>query len=347
MAGKEQVEADDPHWPLFQARFSTALARLSKLNRGCTFCTQGQCQRQFAMEVQQIRRWRAKFHALPDSKVKDRELSWIFWRSGPGSGRADGVAPAGQPVRIDTSSSGEEEVDEQAVLAPHSVEPKCRSAAPKGKARPAAKVGSRAAKAEAKAQAATKAKAKAATKAKAKATTKAKAKAKPAALPPRIDTSSSEAESTGRINTSPSPSGDSDLDIVPAGAAAGPAEAAPAQLRRPYNAGRPRQPKHMVKFLGKPVCFQAARDLVGVGWAHLYRLKDGRIDGRSDGTKRAKGPLGLAPQATAMPSVLRFLWQLYHSVGEGMPDKFAFERPGLSGSCHALPCWVLSCMWNC
>ena len=156
-----------------------------------------------------------------------------------------------------------------------------------------------------------------------------KAKAKPqgkVTFPQRIDTSPS--PSDGRINTSPSPSTDSDLDIVAVGPAVGPAPAASAPARcprRPYNAGKSRQAGFYMEFLGKQVCFQAARGFIGVGLSRLYRIKDGLTDGRSDGTKKARG----TNAAPMMASVLQFLWQLYHSVGEGMPDKFSFERPCL------------------
>lgn len=334
MAGQQLDVPDDPRWPAFQAKFPRVLEWLAKRGRGCSFC-QGECQQQYGPNLQQVRQWRAEFHALPSSH-KDRELSWMFWHAGPGGGRADDASSA-VALRVDTSSSGEEESTK---LAPHSAEPAAQALA-KAKAKVKSRADSKA-KAKAKVKAGSMATAKTEVKAvsKAKATGKAKAKGKPSTLPPRLETSSSEADSGGRVNTSPSPSpsNDSDLDVAAfraTAAAAGPTVATPAQPRRPYNAGRPRQPKLFVSFLGKALCFQAARDFVGVGLSHLYRLKDGLADGRSDGAKRAKGPLGLAPQATKLPSVLRFLWQLYHSVGEGMPDKFIFERPGLDMREHS------------
>ena len=204
---------------------------------------------------------------------------------------------AGQVDRFVTSSS---DVEVAAGLPSHAVAkavPKVAKAKPKAKAKPHAA-------------------------AKARPRTRAKA-----TLPQRIDASPS--PSNGRIDTSPSPSSDSDLDIVDAGAAAGLvcAASAPARCpRRPYNAGRPRQPSFFMEFLGKQVCFQAARDFIGVGVGRLYRLKDAHSDGRSDGARRPRGAVA-APMSA---SVLQFLWQMYHSVGEGMPDKFSFERPGLS-----------------
>ena len=302
MARAEHVELpEDPGWPGFKHKFATHLRRLAMSSRGCTFCKRGVCQLQFAGGELTIRRWRAEFHAITDSQVQDRELCWLFWRSAPGAGRAESTA-AGQVARCDTSGSDMETGLPSCVVA---------------------KAGPKAAKATPKAKVKAKPKAKATPQAKVK--TKAKTQAQ-VTFRQRIDTSPS--PSDGRINTSPSPSSDSDLDIVAVGAAVGPAPAVSASapcLRRPYNAGRARQASFYMEFLGKQVCFQAARDFIGVGLSRLYRIKDGHSDGRSDGTKRARG----TNTAPMMASVLQFLWQLYHSVGEGMPDKFSFERPGL------------------
>lgn len=351
MAGQQGNEPPaDPRWPAFQARFSEALRTLAKYNKGCMHC-QGNCQRQFAKDLLQLRAWRAEFHALPSAEAKDHELSWMFWHAAPGAGRADNNVHSAASARVDTSSSGEEPVPNRAEPAASSAQQAgCRAAAAKAQAKvaqakdakdpkapPKAKDAKH--KAQAKAAKAKAAKAQAAKAQAAKATAETTARSRPCKLPPpRLDTSSSEASPPGRIDTSPSPSSDSDLDVVAVGAAAaaGPAAARPARTarRRLYNAGRPRQLTGGVKFLGKSVCFQAARALVGVGLKRLYRLKDGLTSGHSDLTianKRAKkGPVSLRHNATKMPSVMQFLWELYHSVGEGMPDKFAFERPGLS-----------------
>ena len=102
-----------------------------------------------------------------------------------------------------------------------------------------------------------------------------------------------------------------------------PVKPAPKPKRRLQRA---RKQRYSMTFLGHQVCFQAALVFVGVGSGRLRRIKEGRRDGRRDGTKRVRGPGGLNPSARAMPSVLRFLWRLYHSVGEGMPDRFTFDR---------------------
>lgn len=95
--------------------------------------------------------------------------------------------------------------------------------------------------------------------------------------------------------------------------------------RRQYNGGRTRKAARAVELFGHQVCFAAALAFTGVGRDRLYRIKDGLMDGRRDGT-RGLGPLGSNPRATTTSSVLRFLWRLYHSVAEGMPDRFTFER---------------------
>jgi hypothetical protein len=98
-----------------------------------------------------------------------------------------------------------------------------------------------------------------------------------------------------------------------------------AKQRRCYGDGHPRQGRFSVNLMGHSVCVKAAKALIGTGFGQLYRIKDGLADGRCDGTRRVRGS-GVALNATKMPCVLSFLWQLYHSVGEGMPDRFSFKR---------------------
>jgi len=128
-----------------------------------------------------------------------------------------------------------------------------------------------------------------------------------------------------RCATSESES-ESAMDIAPCGGGV----SARGQPTRPkpqrYGSGRPRQGRFSVTLLGHAVCLRAAKALVGVGQSRLRRIKSGVADGRRDGAKRLRGPGGLPLNAPMMTSVLRFLWRLYHSVGEGMPDKFSFKR---------------------
>jgi hypothetical protein len=138
----------------------------------------------------------------------------------------------------------------------------------------------------------------------------------------RIDTSASESDAA------------SELDVCDAGAQQAcfvPGQQVSQQLarsKRPeYNLRRKRRRICSIEILDAPVCFQAAKLFAGVGASRLYRIKSRRADGRSDGNRRAAR--GLGSNATKTPSVLRFLWRLYHSVGEGMPDKFVFDRKTL------------------
>ena len=95
--------------------------------------------------------------------------------------------------------------------------------------------------------------------------------------------------------------------------------------RRRYGDGHARQGRFSVNLMGHSVCVKAAKALIGIGFSQLYRIKDGLADGRCDGTRRVQGS-GITCNATKMPSVLSFLWQLYPSVGEGMADRFRFKR---------------------
>ena len=85
--------------------------------------------------------------------------------------------------------------------------------------------------------------------------------------------------------------------------------------RRQYNAGQPRRAACSIRFLGHKICRHAGRHLMRVGDERLERVRDGIIDGRHD-CPHTPGKMST--------SVWRFLWTLYHTVGEGMPDKFNF-----------------------
>jgi hypothetical protein len=83
-----------------------------------------------------------------------------------------------------------------------------------------------------------------------------------------------------------------------------------------YNAGKTRRGAFSIRFLGHDVCKMAARHLMRVGDERVERVRNGIVDGRQD---RPHTP------GKMTTSVWRFLWTLYHTVGEGMPDKFSFE----------------------
>jgi hypothetical protein len=86
--------------------------------------------------------------------------------------------------------------------------------------------------------------------------------------------------------------------------------------RRQYNMGVPRRDPCSFSFLGRKICRTAALRLMRVGIDRSERVRDGRPDGRQD-CPHAPGKMST--------SVFRFLWTLYHTVGEGMPDKFSFQ----------------------
>ena len=96
--------------------------------------------------------------------------------------------------------------------------------------------------------------------------------------------------------------------------------------QRRYGNGNQRQGRFSVTVFGQALCVKAAKALLGVGQSRLYRIKRGLTDGRRDGTKGARGIGKLPMNAPKLLSVLKFLWRLYQSVGEGMPDKFSFKK---------------------
>ncbi len=83
-----------------------------------------------------------------------------------------------------------------------------------------------------------------------------------------------------------------------------------------YNAGKQRRSVFSIRFLGQSICKIAARRLMRVGDERVERVRNGIVDGRHD---RPHVP------GKMTTSVWKFLWTLYHTVGEGMPDKFSFE----------------------
>jgi hypothetical protein len=128
----------------------------------------------------------------------------------------------------------------------------------------------------------------------------------------RVPTSVDESSSSGsdaRIPTSPEDldSDSHDESITPA-----PSKKA----RREYNLGKPRREACGFSFLGHNVCRTAGLRLMCVGISRVERVRDGRLDGRRD-CPHVPGKMETG--------VWRFLWTLYHTVGEGMPDKFSFS----------------------
>ena len=87
------------------------------------------------------------------------------------------------------------------------------------------------------------------------------------------------------------------------------------KARCQYNAGKPRRSAFSLRFLGQNVCKAAAQHLMRVGDDRVERVRQGIVDGRHD---RPHAP------GAKTTTVWKFLWTLYHTVGEGMPDKFSF-----------------------
>jgi hypothetical protein len=147
----------------------------------------------------------------------------------------------------------------------------------------------------------------------------------------RIDTSSvaddSSIDGDGRIPTS-SDDGDSSAEESDEESRPEPPSKKP---RRQYSSGQPRRSACTFVFLGRTVCRMAALRLMRVGADRLERVRDGRLDGRRD-APHAPGKMST--------SVWRFLWKLYHTVGEGMPDKFSFQKNDANtltlGACKSL-----------
>lgn len=81
---------------------------------------------------------------------------------------------------------------------------------------------------------------------------------------------------------------------------------------------RPRRGRFSADILGHKVCVAAGLRLMRVGAPRLARVLAGRPDGRKHRPQ-------LPGKQTA--SVWKFLWRVYHSVAEGMPDKFNFGSP--------------------
>lgn len=149
-----------------------------------------------------------------------------------------------------------------------------------------------------------------------------------AARAPRLPTSS-EDESPRQLRddtTEPSEEEEEELDIACSDGEAQKPEPKQVPKRREYGEGPQRQGRFSVTVFGQALCVKAAKALLGVGQGKLYRIKNGLTDGRRDGTRGVRGLQKLPMNAPKLLSVLKFLWRLYQSVGEGMPDKFSFKK---------------------
>lgn len=95
------------------------------------------------------------------------------------------------------------------------------------------------------------------------------------------------------------------------------------QLGRARRAYASRRPDGFM-FLGKPVCLKAYCRLLSVGQKVLQRLRSGQLGYTSNRAQAPKHPtFGFSLRGDAAekwPSVLMFLWIIYHSSAEFMPE---------------------------
>lgn len=95
------------------------------------------------------------------------------------------------------------------------------------------------------------------------------------------------------------------------------------QLGRARCAYASRRPDGFM-FLGKPVCLKAYCRLLSVGQKVLQRLRSGQLGYTSNRAQAPKHPtFGFSLRGDAAekwPSVLMFLWIIYHSSAEFMPE---------------------------
>lgn len=80
----------------------------------------------------------------------------------------------------------------------------------------------------------------------------------------------------------------------------------------------PTQKGTRYKIAGVPVCFHALRSIIGVGPRTAHRIQEARMDARF--TKREAGCTRV-PERRVWSKIYSFLWNVYMSVAECMPDE--------------------------
>ena len=74
---------------------------------------------------------------------------------------------------------------------------------------------------------------------------------------------------------------------------------------------------------GKPMCLYSWRRVIGIGSPKIARIRRGERSLAKD--KKPKHPvMGVSieiKKGVKWPSVLMFLWYVYHSIAEGLPDR--------------------------
>jgi hypothetical protein len=279
-------EAEGHERVAFAETFTRAVAKLRRLGRGCLYCSTGQCYTGLSDKLSLLQQWRREYNALPNDAARDQHLSWMFWHHGAGQGLTGEGGPAAPAPKRQRT-----------------LPTRCPTSDEESKG--------------------------GAEQQKAPTTEEAKSDGDPRSLrpAPARDPTSDEPQEVpgfGRARDPTSTSGrESDLDVA-CRALPAPRTSAGAPEQPRARAGRPRQMRFHVMLLGTAICQRAALRLIGVGQSRLHRIKHGSADGRRDGAKAVRG--SGRGTATMTRSVLRFLWRLYHSVGEGMPDKFNFKK---------------------
>ena len=291
----------------FQATLSRAFAKAERLGLGCLHCSTGVCYSSLAPKVLQIKQWRQEFAALPSNACRDQQLCYMFWHAAPHPGILDATSDT---PSSDSHSSSTKRARASFVKAPRSdTDTVDESSNPP--------------------------------------THRAKTQVQQSGWhSPTSSVEESAVPGPQRVSTSSSGTESEPLDVADGHAAL--EDTLPAkqqEQKRKYNDGAARHAKRSIQFLDQAICIKAAQFFVGVGNQRLYRIKHGRVDGRTDRVRRTQGPGGISLQARQMPLVLRFLWRLYHSAGEGMPDRFSFERRdcrtlalSFSGACKRGAC---------
>jgi len=104
-------------------------------------------------------------------------------------------------------------------------------------------------------------------------------------------------------------------------------EATPKGAKRTYRSTRRRAHSRVNTFLGLPVCLYALARLLAIGTSLIENIRAGiHACHRGKGNTHVKHPLinvsiSRRPDGMVWPSVLAFLWTVYHSAAEGLPTK--------------------------
>lgn len=272
------------------ASVERALLRCDLSKRGCSFCGL-RCCATLRNHLPAIRRWREEMAILPTAVV-ERELLWIFAREEelPKAPEVEEVEEDGEEERS-TTPEDESGADEPP--------PKTRRSAPNapsGSNDPPEPSQTTTAEPT-------------------QSTTQEESAAEPNAS---VEETTTEESLTPRIVSS---GGSSDEDRP----TARPKPRPRAYAARRRGRGRSEGSVNLEGVLGGVrvcVCLKAALCFLGVSWARVDRIRRRIPDRRRRGERL---PNDSAPYQPQRATCRRFLWQLYHFVAEGLPDRFDFD----------------------